>query len=41
VHEMLYETAQHLTRGGETGIFTPMHMVLLRKPAAASTEEAN
>ncbi|XP_051194781.1 24-methylenesterol C-methyltransferase 2 [Lolium perenne] len=32
VHEMLYETAHHLTRGGETGIFTPMHMVLLRKP---------
>ncbi|EMS54936.1 24-methylenesterol C-methyltransferase 2 [Triticum urartu] len=36
VHEMLYETAHHLTRGGETGIFTPMHMVLLRKPAAAA-----
>jgi len=41
VHEMLFETAQHLTKGGETGIFTPMHMVLLRKPpAAAATEEA-
>ncbi|VAH17786.1 unnamed protein product [Triticum turgidum subsp. durum] len=36
VHEMLYETAHHLTRGGETGIFTPMHMVLLRKPATAA-----
>jgi 24-methylenesterol C-methyltransferase len=34
VHEMLFETTQHLTLGGETGIFTPMHMVLLRKPAA-------
>nr|CAD1844788.1 unnamed protein product [Ananas comosus var. bracteatus] len=32
VHEMLYETARHLTRGGETGIFTPMHMILCRKP---------
>ncbi|KAJ6805122.1 24-methylenesterol C-methyltransferase 2 [Iris pallida] len=32
VHEMLYETAGHLTRGGETGIFTPMHMILCRKP---------
>ncbi|TVU13234.1 hypothetical protein EJB05_40769, partial [Eragrostis curvula] len=32
VHEMLFETAQHLTHGGKTGIFTPMHMLLLRKP---------
>ncbi|PKU63828.1 24-methylenesterol C-methyltransferase 2-like [Dendrobium catenatum] len=32
VHEMLYETAKHLTNGGETGIFTPMHMILCRKP---------
>ncbi|VAI10423.1 unnamed protein product [Triticum turgidum subsp. durum] len=36
VHEMLYETAQHLTLGGETGIFSPMHMVVLRKPATAA-----
>ncbi|XP_078448238.1 sterol methyltransferase 3 [Wolffia australiana] len=34
VHEMLYSTAGHLSRGGETGIFTPMHMILCRKPAA-------
>jgi 24-methylenesterol C-methyltransferase len=40
VHEMLFETAQHLTKGGETGIFTPMHMVLLRKPAATATATA-
>ncbi|CAL9087117.1 unnamed protein product [Musa textilis] len=32
VHEMLYETARHLCDGGETGIFTPMHMILCRKP---------
>ncbi|XP_042403337.1 24-methylenesterol C-methyltransferase 2-like [Zingiber officinale] len=32
VHEMLYETARHLSDGGETGIFTPMHMILCRKP---------
>ncbi|KAL9448947.1 hypothetical protein AB3S75_010979 [Citrus x aurantiifolia] len=32
VHDMLFKTADYLTRGGETGIFTPMHMVLLRKP---------
>ncbi|CAA6656032.1 unnamed protein product [Spirodela intermedia] len=32
VHEMLFLTAAHLSRGGETGIFTPMHMILCRKP---------
>jgi 24-methylenesterol C-methyltransferase len=33
VHEMLFKTAAFLTKGGETGIFTPMHLLLLRKPA--------
>ncbi|KAK9135814.1 hypothetical protein Syun_015144 [Stephania yunnanensis] len=33
VHEMLFVTADYLTRGGETGIFSPMHMILCRKPA--------
>lgn len=37
VHEMLFRTAGHLTRGGETGIFTPMYMVLFRKPANSSS----
>lgn len=32
IHEMLFDTAAHLSRGGETGIFTPMHMILCRKP---------
>ncbi|KAL1554468.1 24-methylenesterol C-methyltransferase 2 [Salvia divinorum] len=32
VHEMLFVTADYLTRGGESGIFTPMHMILCRKP---------
>ncbi|KAM0055035.1 putative methyltransferase [Helianthus debilis subsp. tardiflorus] len=32
VHEMLFKTADYLTRGGESGIFTPMHMILCRKP---------
>ncbi|KAF3434766.1 hypothetical protein FNV43_RR21852 [Rhamnella rubrinervis] len=32
VHEMLCETAVHLTKGGESGIFSPMHMILCRKP---------
>ncbi|KAF5739318.1 24-methylenesterol C-methyltransferase 2 [Tripterygium wilfordii] len=35
VHEMLFHTADYLTRGGETGIFSPMHMVLLRKPESS------
>ncbi|XP_076942168.1 24-methylenesterol C-methyltransferase 2-like [Bidens hawaiensis] len=32
VHEMLFKTADYLTRGGETGIFSPMHMILCKKP---------
>ncbi|KAI5073921.1 hypothetical protein GOP47_0011934 [Adiantum capillus-veneris] len=32
VHEMLFKTAEHLSRGGETGIFTPMHLLVCRKP---------
>ncbi|KAG0462230.1 hypothetical protein HPP92_020706 [Vanilla planifolia] len=41
VHEMLYETARHLTRGGETGIFTPMHMILCRKPTEVELDKAS
>jgi 24-methylenesterol C-methyltransferase len=33
VHEMLFKTALHLTRGGETGIFSPMHLLVCQKPA--------
>jgi hypothetical protein len=29
----LFKTALHLTRGGETGIFSPMHLLVCRKPA--------
>jgi 24-methylenesterol C-methyltransferase len=36
VHEMLFKTADYLTRGGETGIFSPMHMLLCRKPDSSS-----
>ncbi|CAN1315220.1 24-methylenesterol C-methyltransferase 2 [Linum perenne] len=32
VHEMLCETAVYLTKGGEMRIFSPMYMVLCRKP---------
>lgn len=34
VHEMLFVTADYLAQGGEKGIFSPMHMILCRKPAA-------
>ncbi|XP_027089165.1 24-methylenesterol C-methyltransferase 2-like [Coffea arabica] len=39
VHEMLFVTADYLTRGGETGIFTPMHMVLCRKPEHSNSSD--
>lgn len=32
VHDMLCVTADYLTRGGEAKIFTPMHMILCKKP---------
>ncbi|KAJ8530308.1 hypothetical protein K7X08_037143 [Anisodus acutangulus] len=32
VHEMLFVTADYLSQGGEKGIFSPMHMILCRKP---------
>lgn len=35
VHEMLFKTAAFLSRGGETGIFTPMHLLVCRKPETA------
>ena len=37
VHEMLFKTADYLVRGGDTGIFTPMHMILCRKPEKNKT----
>lgn len=32
VHDMLCQSADHLCRGGETGIFSPMYIILCRKP---------
>ncbi|TMW81313.1 hypothetical protein EJD97_010434 [Solanum chilense] len=32
VHKMLVETADYLAKGGDKGIFSPMHMILCRKP---------
>lgn len=37
VHEMLRETGVYIVRGVETGIFTPMHMILCRKPMKPQT----
>ncbi|KAI4321659.1 hypothetical protein MLD38_035017 [Melastoma candidum] len=41
VHEMLFKTADFLTRGGQSGIFSPMHMILLRKPSNAASASAS
>ncbi|KAL1193173.1 24-methylenesterol C-methyltransferase 2 [Cardamine amara subsp. amara] len=41
VHEMLFKTADYLTKGGETGIFSPMHMILCRKPESSSPPESS
>ncbi|GLI58783.1 hypothetical protein VaNZ11_000539 [Volvox africanus] len=35
VHHMLVEVAKSLIQGGETGVFTPMHLLLFRKPESA------
>lgn len=32
VHDMLIVTADYLSKGADTGISTPMHMILYRKP---------
>lgn len=32
VHYMLVLVAKSLVAGGETGIFTPMHMLVFKKP---------
>jgi 24-methylenesterol C-methyltransferase len=39
VHEMLVNVATSLVRGGQTGVFTPMHMLVFRKPPAAGHAE--
>ena len=40
VHEMLYKTAISLVEGGETGVFTPMHLLFCRKPETAEAPVA-
>ena len=36
VHKMLIDVVDSLVAGGETGIFTPMHMLVFRKPLATA-----
>ncbi|KAI9126369.1 hypothetical protein K1719_002790 [Acacia pycnantha] len=38
VHEMLFKTADYLTKGGDTGIFSPVNMILCRKPPPAASD---
>ncbi|PNH06504.1 24-methylenesterol C-methyltransferase 2 [Tetrabaena socialis] len=39
VHHMLVEVAKSLIQGGETGVFTPMHLLLFRKPVAGEKKK--
>lgn len=36
VHNMLRNVARSLVAGGQTGVFSPMHMLVFQKPAAAA-----
>ena len=38
VHEMLVDVSLSLCQGGETGVFSPMHLLLFRKPEAKALE---
>uniref|UniRef100_A0A7N0U2H1 Methyltransferase n=1 Tax=Kalanchoe fedtschenkoi TaxID=63787 RepID=A0A7N0U2H1_KALFE len=40
VHDMLFKTADYLSRGGESGIFSPMHMILCRKPESSASSDS-
>ncbi|GAB2232482.1 hypothetical protein Droror1_Dr00011519 [Drosera rotundifolia] len=41
VHEMLFKTAEYLTKGGDSGIFSPMYMILCRKPEDKAEESSS
>ena len=32
VHEMLVKVSLSLVQGGESGVFSPMHLLMFRKP---------
>lgn len=35
VHNMLRNVARSLVAGGQTGVFSPMHMLVFQKPASS------
>ncbi|CAK9317615.1 unnamed protein product [Citrullus colocynthis] len=37
VHKMLVEAADYLTRSGDAGIFSPMHLIVCRKPESSKS----
>jgi 24-methylenesterol C-methyltransferase len=41
VHNMLRNVARSLVAGGQTGVFSPMHMLVFQKPAAAAAAAAD
>ena len=38
VHKMLIDVAHSLVEGGETGVFSPMHLLVFKKPEAKKPE---
>lgn len=41
VHGMLVEVARSLVEGGESGIFTPMHLLVFKKPGSPSSNDGS
>lgn len=39
VHEMLVKVSLSLVQGGESGVFSPMHLLLFKKPGATSKKQ--
>ncbi|CAL8460594.1 g123 [Coccomyxa elongata] len=39
VHEMLVKVSLSLVQGGESGVFSPMHLLLFKKPEATSKKQ--
>lgn len=41
VHKMLVKVASSLVAGGSTGVFSPMHLLVFRKPDRQAGQVAN
>jgi len=39
VHEMLVKVSLSLVQGGESGVFSPMHLLVFRKPEEKTPEK--